>query len=95
MKNRLDYMPIRNIAKISWLVIATAYVTTQTTHAEPMGTTGEASNWAASTEWVKLGGSYKGSEGPQWIAEKGEPVLYYAAHHDFLALKWSERDGLI
>ncbi|MDE0768172.1 MAG: SMP-30/gluconolactonase/LRE family protein [Opitutaceae bacterium] len=95
MRTLPNYMPIRNIAKLSWLVIAAALVTTETTYAELTGTTGDVSNWVSSTEWVKLGGSYKGSEGPQWIVENGEPVLYYAAHHDFLALKWSESNGLV
>ncbi len=45
-------------------------------------------------EWEKIGGGYAGCEGAQWIVKTGEPVLLYAAQHDFLALKWSEKTGL-
>ncbi len=60
----------------------------------PIQVSGEISDWFESTEWIKLGGDYKGSEGPQWIEEDGEPTLIYAAHHDFLALKWAASKGL-
>jgi acetyl esterase/lipase/sugar lactone lactonase YvrE len=40
--------------------------------------------------WRILGSGYAGCEGAQWI----DATLYYAAHHDHLAFKWSARDSL-
>ena len=50
--------------------------------------------FAADAKWVKLSSGHAGSEGAQWIVENGVPTLYYAAHHDQLAYKWTEKGGL-
>ncbi len=72
-------------------------LTLTVSHAEPV--TSEPPVFAESmfvenAEWQKIGGGYAGCEGAQWIVENGEPVLLYAAQHDFLAFKWSEKTGL-
>lgn len=45
-------------------------------------------------KWTKLSSGHAGCEGAQWIMEDGIPTLYYAAHHEFLAYKWTEKTGL-
>ncbi len=40
--------------------------------------------------WIQIGGGYQGCEGAQWIGE----TLYFAAHHDRLALQWTAARGL-
>lgn len=41
--------------------------------------------------WQVLSSGHNGCEGAQWV----EDTLHYAAHHDGLALKWSESTGLV
>jgi gluconolactonase len=41
--------------------------------------------------WRALSSGHHGCEGAQWIGD----TLHYAAHHDGLALKWSEATGLV
>ena len=50
--------------------------------------------FAEDVKWIKLSSGHAGCEGAQWIVEKGVPTLYYAAHHDKLAYKWTQKDGL-
>lgn len=50
--------------------------------------------FAKDAVWQKLSSGHAGCEGAQWIVEEGIPTLYYAAHHDFLAYKWTQKDGL-
>lgn len=51
--------------------------------------------FAADEKWQQLSSGHGGCEGAQWIVEDGVPTLYYAAHHDFLAYKWTEKGGLV
>ena len=50
--------------------------------------------------WTRLGGSYDGCEGAQWVRFPGKlnvPAqieLVYAAHHDGLLFRWNEKRGL-
>ena len=50
--------------------------------------------FAENAKWIKLSSGHAGCEGTQWIVENGVPTLYYAAHHDRLAYKWTEDNGL-
>lgn len=50
--------------------------------------------FASDAKWIQLSSGHAGSEGAQWIVEEGVPTLYYAAHHDRLAYKWTEKAGL-
>ena len=50
--------------------------------------------FASNAHWQQLSGGHVGTEGPQWIVNQGEPTLHYAAHHDHLAYRWTERGGL-
>ncbi len=50
--------------------------------------------FAADAKWIKLSSDHAGCEGAQWIVENGVPTLYYAAHHDQLVYKWTEKTGL-
>ena len=50
--------------------------------------------FAADAQWTKLSSGHAGCEGAQWIMEDGVPTLYYAAHHEFLAYKWTVKTGL-
>jgi gluconolactonase len=45
--------------------------------------------------WQQLSSGHAGCEGAQWIVENGVPTLYYAAHHDLLAYKWTAKGGLV
>ena len=53
-----------------------------------------------SENWTRLGGSYNGCEGAQWVRFPGglnAPVqieLIFAAHHDGLLYRWNEKRGL-
>ncbi|GEP42147.1 SMP-30/gluconolactonase/LRE family protein [Brevifollis gellanilyticus] len=47
--------------------------------------------FAPGASWKTLGSGYAGCEGAQWIGD----TLHYAAHHDHLAFKWSEKTGLV
>lgn len=49
-----------------------------------------------SDEWTRLGGGYSGCEGAQWLKpyEGREATLVFAAHHDHLLFRWSEKAGL-
>ena len=49
-----------------------------------------ASPFATGARWTMIGGGYAGSEGAQWISD----TLHFAAHHDRLAFKWTERGSL-
>lgn len=81
---------VRIVALLSVAISVSAQVTTETVNA-----TGVVARWFVADEWTKLGGTYAGAEGAQWIEEDGEPTFVYAAHHDFLALKWSASKGLV
>ncbi|HEX4150261.1 MAG TPA: SMP-30/gluconolactonase/LRE family protein, partial [Pirellulales bacterium] len=48
----------------------------------------------ADAQWRRLGGGYAGCEGAQWIDEQGAPTLLFAAQHDHLAMRWTQREGL-
>lgn len=48
----------------------------------------------AGARWAQLSAGHAGCEGPEWCIEQGEPVLHYAAQHDHLAYRWTERRGL-
>ena len=50
--------------------------------------------FAEGAKWLKLSSGHAGCEGAQWIVENGVPTLYYAAHHDRIAYKWTEKGGL-
>ncbi|MCM8538774.1 MAG: SMP-30/gluconolactonase/LRE family protein [Lentisphaeraceae bacterium] len=50
--------------------------------------------FAIGATWQQLSSEHAGCEGAQWIVEDGVPTLYYAAHHDLLAYKWTEKSGL-
>jgi len=50
--------------------------------------------FVADAQWIQLSSGHAGCEGAQWIVEDGVPTLYYAAHHDRLAYKWTEKTGL-
>lgn len=56
----------------------------------PVESTLADSPFAAAARWTTIGGGYAGSEGAQWNGD----TLHFAAHHDRLAFKWSERNGL-
>jgi len=56
----------------------------------PVETTLAVTPFAPGARWTILGGGYAGSEGAQWIGD----TLHFAAHHDRLAFKWTERGGL-
>lgn len=53
-----------------------------------------------SNNWTRLGGSYNGCEGAQWVRFPGglnvpaQIELVYAAHHDGLLFRWNEKRGL-
>lgn len=49
-----------------------------------------------SDAWVRLGGGYGGCEGAQWLKpfDDREATLIFAAHHDHLLFRWSEKAGL-
>jgi hypothetical protein len=72
---------------------ATATGNTGNTSTAFITATESVAQWFVESEWIELGGSYKGAEGTQWIVENDEPTLIYAAHHDFLVFKWSRRRG--
>lgn len=46
--------------------------------------------FASGSTWQLIGGGYAGCEGAQWIGD----TLHFAAHHDHLAFKWDEKNGL-
>ena len=46
-------------------------------------------------KWQQLSSEHAGCEGAQWIMEDGVPTLFYAAHHQFIAYKWTKKGGLI
>ncbi len=48
----------------------------------------------AGARWTQLSGGHAGCEGPQWVGHGDEVTLYYAAHHDHLAYRWTPRGGL-
>ena len=48
----------------------------------------------SNAQWKRLGGGYAGCEGASWMDVSGGPRLLFAAHHDRLALAWTEREGL-
>ena len=50
--------------------------------------------FADKVKWIKLSSGHAGCEGAQWIVENGVSTLYYAAHHDQLAYKWTQKGGL-
>jgi gluconolactonase len=57
----------------------------------PVQTTLTDSPFSPDARWTLIGGGYGGSEGAQWIGD----TLYFAAHHDRFAFKWSEKNGLV
>ncbi|MCM8530645.1 MAG: SMP-30/gluconolactonase/LRE family protein [Lentisphaeraceae bacterium] len=51
--------------------------------------------FANGATWQQLSKGHAGCEGTQWIVEDGVPTLFYAAHHDLLAYKWTVKGGLV
>jgi len=45
-------------------------------------------------QWQQLSKGHVGCEGPQWVVENNELTLIYAAHHDHLVYRWTEKSGL-
>ncbi len=45
-------------------------------------------------QWQHISSGHAGCEGPQWVVENNELTLIYAAHHDHLVYRWTEKSGL-
>ena len=52
------------------------------------------SPFAENSQWQQLSGGHAGCEGAQWEIRNDMLTLMYAAHHDQLAYRWTEANGL-